>query len=39
MEEIDGALYVAICNLSHLHDADEVGENELNKSSNLKSID
>ncbi|KAK2519072.1 Rnf17 [Columba guinea] len=24
VEEIDGALYVAICNLSHLHDADEV---------------
>nr|XP_021141947.1 RING finger protein 17 [Columba livia] len=24
VEEIDGALYVAICNLSHLHDADEI---------------
>jgi len=32
MEDIDEALCIAICNLSHLHDADEVGENKLNKS-------
>ncbi|NWH48346.1 RNF17 protein, partial [Fregata magnificens] len=30
VEDIDEALCLAICNLSHLHDADEVGENQLN---------
>lgn len=32
MDDIDEALCVAICNLSHLRNADEVGENKLNKS-------
>lgn len=36
MDDIDEALCVAICNLSHLHNADEVGENKLNKSWNIK---
>lgn len=32
MEDVDEALCIAICNLSHLYDADEVGKNKLNKS-------